>query len=146
MKYHTRRETFSRRTYTDEDPSIPKKFCSYCGAKIFAAAVICPACGCQVGEFKRVEQTEQPPIIINNVNRNTNTNTNYNSAYRRGGKLCSKWTAFLLCLFFGMLGAHKFYEGKSSTGVLYLLTGGILGLGWLVDCLTILGKPDPYYA
>jgi TM2 domain-containing membrane protein YozV len=38
-----------------------------------------------------------------------------------------------LLWFFGFLGAHRFYFGKKITGVLYMLTGGLLGLGWLFD-------------
>lgn len=41
----------------------------------------------------------------------------------------SKWTALLLCLFFGFLGAHKFYEGKPTVAVLYACTAGLFGFG-----------------
>ena len=38
-----------------------------------------------------------------------------------------------LCLFLGWMGAHKFYAGKTGMGILYLLTFGLFGIGWLVD-------------
>lgn len=44
---------------------------------------------------------------------------------------------YLFWLFFGLLGIQHFYMGKIGRGVLYLLTGGILGIGWLVDLFTI---------
>lgn len=50
----------------------------------------------------------------------------------------SRLVAFLLCWFLGYLGVHRFYVGKIGTGVLYLLTGGILGIGILVDWIVIL--------
>ena len=57
----------------------------------------------------------------------------------------SKWVAFFLCLFFGVLGAHKFYEGKILFGVIYILTAGFCGIGVVVDLVILLLKPNPYY-
>lgn len=57
----------------------------------------------------------------------------------------SKWTAFFLCLFLGGFGAHKFYEGKSGMGLLYLFTIGLFGVGWIIDVFVLLSKPNPYY-
>ena len=57
----------------------------------------------------------------------------------------NKWIAFFLCLFFGIIGVHKFYEGRVLLGILYILTGGLLGIGVLVDLIVLLFKPNPYY-
>ena len=64
---------------------------------------------------------------------------NLKARHRRARK------AFFLCLFLGYLGAHKFYEGKVGMGILYLFTLGLCGIGWIVDCILILLKPNPYY-
>lgn len=49
----------------------------------------------------------------------------------------SKVAALLLCIFLGGLGIHRFYVGKIGTGVLYLLTGGLFGIGVIVDIIKI---------
>jgi TM2 domain-containing membrane protein YozV len=49
----------------------------------------------------------------------------------------NKITALLLCIFLGGLGIHRFYVGKIGTGIVWLLTGGVFGIGWLVDIIMI---------
>lgn len=116
------------------------KYCQYCGKEIDKECVICPGCGKQVGIVKQ----EQPQIIINNANNNTNE-ANITPDIFVDGKECDKWVAFLLCLFLGLFGAHKFYEERYGLAVLYLLTGGLCGIGVIVDLIAILCKPNPYY-
>jgi len=49
----------------------------------------------------------------------------------------SKITALLLCIFLGTLGVHRFYVGKVGTGIIWLLTLGIFGIGVLIDIIMI---------
>jgi TM2 domain-containing membrane protein YozV len=49
----------------------------------------------------------------------------------------SKGVAYALWFFFGLLGIHKFYLGKVGMGVLYIFTGGLFGIGWLIDLFTL---------
>lgn len=116
------------------------KFCKHCGGKIPENAVICTLCGCQVEEVKNADQ---PNIVINNSNQNENVNANIAGAF--GIRAKNKWVSFLLCLFLGYIGAHKFYEGKVGMGILYLFTFGLFGIGWFVDCIILLFKPNPYF-
>lgn len=44
---------------------------------------------------------------------------------------------WILLTFLGVFGIHRFYMGKVFTGLLYLLTGGLLLLGVLYDFLTL---------
>ena len=41
--------------------------------------------------------------------------------------------SYLLWLVFGFLGAHHFYLRRTEWGILYFLTGGLVGCGWLID-------------
>ncbi|MDI5890785.1 NINE protein [Halomonas rhizosphaerae] len=45
--------------------------------------------------------------------------------------------AWLLLTFLGVFGMHRFYLGKWLTGLLYLLTFGLFGLGVLYDFWTL---------
>jgi len=38
-----------------------------------------------------------------------------------------------LCLLLGWVGAHKFYRRKIGAGILYVLTLGLFGIGWVID-------------
>ena len=45
--------------------------------------------------------------------------------------------AWILLTFLGLFGIHRFYMGKWLTGIVYLLSGGIFGLGYLYDLWTL---------
>ncbi len=45
--------------------------------------------------------------------------------------------AWLLLAFLGLFGIHRMYMGKWLTGLLYLVTGGLLGIGYIYDLWTL---------
>ena len=45
---------------------------------------------------------------------------------------------FLIVLFGGLFGVHKLMAGNIKMGILYLFTGGIFGIGWIVDIIKVL--------
>ena len=114
------------------------KFCKHCGEKIPEDAAFCTSCGKQV---KTMVQAVIPNItIINNSNANANANV--------GGRMpkpINKGIALLLCVFLGYFGAHKFYEGRIGLGIVYLFTFGFFGIGWAIDTIVLLLKPNIYY-
>ena len=54
----------------------------------------------------------------------------------RGGRIDYS-AAWLLLTFVGVLGLHRLYMGKIFTGLLYLLSGGLLMVGVLYDFWTL---------
>lgn len=51
-------------------------------------------------------------------------------------------TAYILLVLAGVFGVHRFYLGKPVTGTVYLLTGSLLGFGWLYDLFTLPSQVD----
>lgn len=92
-------------------------YCSKCGAQIDDAAVICPRCGCATQNYR--------------------PSTSYSNARQGEVSPKSRLAALLFCIFLGWFGVHRFYAGKIGTGVLWLLTGGLLGIGWIIDIIMI---------
>ena len=50
--------------------------------------------------------------------------------------------AWILLTFLGFLGIHRFYMGKILTGLLWLISGGLFGIGWLYDFCTLNSQID----
>lgn len=64
----------------------------------------------------------------------------YTAVEKRSSR--SRLAALLLCFFLGLFGAHKFYLGRFGLGLVYLLTQGLFGVGWLIDMIVLLaGHP-----
>ncbi len=95
----------------------PTKYCHACGSVIDAAAVVCPFCG-----------VSQSGALAGAA---------YGMELAGGASDKRLLIGVLLCVFGGVLGLHRFYAGKVGTGVLQLLTGGGLGIWWLVDLVML---------
>jgi len=50
--------------------------------------------------------------------------------------------AWILLGFLGVFGVHRFYMGKYLTGFLYLISGGLFGIGYLYDLWTLNQQVD----
>jgi len=71
------------------------------------------------------------------VSVNVNTNSDQNSANQNSsGKGLT--VAVVLWFLLGILGIHRMYLGYVGLGILYLFTGGLCGIGWIVDGLLFL--------
>lgn len=102
--------------------------CPVCGAPM--ENNICGYCGYTEEPTAFSANAPQPQIIINNLNI---MNNGYIPSISRKNKM----VALLLCIFLGEFGFHRFYTGKIGTGLLYLLTCGFFGIGWIIDIILI---------
>lgn len=85
-------------------------YCKYCGSEVNDNAVVCIKCGCSL--------KDEPQGFSNNT---------------------KEWLiVLLLCFFLGGFGVHRFYVGKTATGVAQLLTAGGCGIWALIDFIMIL--------
>ena len=124
------------------------KFCKFCGEKIPMDSIICTKCGRQI---ENTNQTQNGGITINNSSSASSSSAATAQVVSpppiptRVPKEIDKNVALLLCIFLGYFGAHKFYEGKTGMGILYIFTLGLFSIGWIADIITIALKPNPYY-
>ncbi len=117
--------------------------CPNCGAE--GNGKFCEYCGCELPR-------NAPDTILNNQTNSTVINNYYSAPQQTptpnqtvsrpyiqapavSGK--NQTVALVLCIFLGFFGAHYFYVGKAKIGILYLLTMGLFGIGWLVDIFRI---------
>lgn len=88
-----------------------------------------------------LERGEYIDSVMNTVQKIINDEpvSDYVAPVDAGGQNEKNWlVALLLCLFLGGIGAHRFYAGKVGSGILYILTVGVFGIGVLVDLIKIL--------
>ena len=52
----------------------------------------------------------------------------------------SRGLTLVLALFFGVAGIHCFYVGRIGRGIVFLLTVGLFGIGWIWDIIQILAR------
>lgn len=128
--------------------------CPRCGAPLEGAT--CSYCGYvepQETQNSRMENGYVNPQDVNNngyANPQGANNYGYgtevftnsvpvypNQQYAEACSPKSKMLALVLCFLVGYLGIHRFYVGKYGTGIVWFVTAGCFGFGWVVDIIMI---------
>lgn len=115
-------------------------YCANCGLQITEDTRYCEYCGTeQSAKQKNQEKSEtyhthttRTKVYVTKTSPEV-TNSNYGNASPK-----SRLVVILLWFFFGVLGVHYFYVGRIGMGLLWLITGGFFGIGWIIDIITIL--------
>ena len=80
------------------------------------------------------EEVKQTTVHENNAPEKEKKNMDENDYIDTFNSNDKSWVvAVVLWFFLGVIGIHRFYLGYIGLGVLYLLTAGFCGIGWIVD-------------
>lgn len=136
---------------------VNANFCPQCGLGVNEKSRICPNCGKEYysracpdcGYIKQNKDTDTAPGqktgSYTTYNQNTVVNNYSNSeTYNAADGRCDKYVSLILWFFLGIFGAHKFYERKIGIGIIYILTCGMFGIGWIFDFFALIVKPRYY--
>lgn len=105
------------------------------GKKYDSAGTTCPNCGGTRISFRRESSGMRGFYLTFGECKNCGHAWVMSQNIRISPK--DKIVALVLCIFFGYFGAHYFYVGKYSMGIVYIFTVGLFGIGWIVDIVRL---------
>ena len=113
--------------------------CKCCGSreytKIESNTYKCVYCGTKEEIIKTPEVKQ---FIKEKIDSNENDFNELTAELQTKRRVfLKKFIALMLCVFAGTMGLHKFYEGKIGTGILYLFSFALFGVGWIVDIIKL---------
>lgn len=117
--------------------------CEYCGTPRRKGEIKCPACGAYYPDADHLDETEEKNLAeiydaTGGTSRAVDPYADDTPAFNNPQvkKLTNAILFFAVTLFFGIAGVHRFMKGKILTGILWLCTAGLLGVGYVVDLIT----------
>lgn len=111
-------------------------YCPNCGLELRENTQYCEYCGTEQSVKNRNRTTHHTSTIevtVNNSSQDRSPHPNYGNISPK-----SRLVLIILWFFFGILGFHYFYAGRIGMGLLWLITGGLFGIGWVIDIIVIL--------
>lgn len=117
--------------------------CKNCGSnkykKVDKTTYKCLYCGNTEEVFVEEEPKETPRVEPEHVE--THDHDEGTIVYtRRGAHKINTWKLVLIlcCMFGGYFGLHRFMQGKILSGLLYVFTGGLFGIGYVIDLIRLI--------
>jgi hypothetical protein len=101
----------SEHGYATERDTMRPKYCPRCGYEVAATGRYCSQCALPILPVERFYELDVSPR--------------------------SRLIALVLCVLLGVLRVHRFYADRLPSGILWLCTGGLFGIGWLLDIILI---------
>jgi CRISPR/Cas system CSM-associated protein Csm3 (group 7 of RAMP superfamily) len=93
----------------------------------------------KINSKKDIEQNQIESGNVSNSKITSNKSKKQiksSNAPANGGKV--QIVALILCILLGLIGIHRFYLGYTGLGILYLLTFGLFGIGWIIDLVLLI--------
>lgn len=106
--------------------------CEYCGTPVPDGKNKCEACGAWCHEEPKKAKTGNTDNVFTKIG---NAVSNTADKVKLSDKAINSIVLFLVTVFFGVLGIHRFISGKIFTGILWLLTGGLFFIGYIIDII-----------
>lgn len=127
---------------------VIEKKCKNCGAELYEDSLkkelYCGYCGStfKMNDGFKYDNMEQAGYDYEKGRmraRQEFVNSKFNVG-ENGQILVDPIVEFIIIFFFGTLGVHKFMKKEVGMGILYLFTGGLFGIGWLIDVIKSLSN------
>lgn len=101
------------------------------------------------GPYKEITETEDGMLLSEKEDYDFRVRLSFYEQVRvsaeevkpqKGASEKNHTVALLLAIFLGFFGIHRFYVGKPGTGILWLVTLGLFGVGYFIDIVWLLGN------
>ncbi len=100
--------------------------CEDCGASSFSKVddqtIKCNYCGAKLQKKQLEKQGASISQIAASVRDDIKNNKSHFAIFK-----------LIVCILFGAFGVHRFIEGKIVSGLVFLFTYGVFGIGYILD-------------